>query len=103
MRAMRHSRVPRRRPRCLRNTGRWSLASLVASPFVSAGKLIGGVENHALLIDVLVAEIETQWNATTNRPLDVVAGRSHSRAASPSRFATSRRTTRIFRLSLALG
>src|SRR5262245_3207550 len=51
-----------------------SLASLVASPFVSAGKLIGAVENHALFIAPLVAEIETQWKATTNRPLEIVAG-----------------------------
>ena len=51
-----------------------SLASLVASPFVSAGKLIGGVENNALFIGALVTEIETQWKATTNRPLDIVAG-----------------------------
>jgi hypothetical protein len=51
-----------------------SLASLVASPFVSAGKLIGGVENHALFIGALVAEIETQWKATTNHPLEIVAG-----------------------------
>jgi 4-amino-4-deoxy-L-arabinose transferase-like glycosyltransferase len=51
-----------------------SLASLVASPFVSAGKLIGGVENHALFIGALVAQIETQWKATTNRPLEIVAG-----------------------------
>jgi hypothetical protein len=51
-----------------------SLASLAASPFVAAGKLIGGVENHALFNDALVAEIETQWKATTNRPLEIVAG-----------------------------
>jgi Dolichyl-phosphate-mannose-protein mannosyltransferase len=51
-----------------------SLASLVASPFVAAGKLIGGVENHALFIGPLVAEIETQWKGTTNRPLEIVAG-----------------------------
>jgi hypothetical protein len=51
-----------------------SLASLVASPFVSAGKLIGGVENNALFIGALVTEIETQWKSTTNQPLDIVAG-----------------------------
>src|SRR5262245_62770201 len=41
-----------------------SLASLLASPFVSAGKLLGGVEYHAFFICTLVYEIETHWQAT---------------------------------------
>ena len=51
-----------------------SILALLASPIVAAAKLYTGVENNAAYVPAAVAEVERQWQARTDRPLEILAG-----------------------------
>lgn len=51
-----------------------SVLALLASPIVAVAKLHTGVENDAAYVPAAVTEVERQWRARTNRPLEILAG-----------------------------
>lgn len=51
-----------------------SVSALVASPIVAAAKLMTGVENDATYVPAAAAAVEREWNAASNRPLEILAG-----------------------------
>jgi hypothetical protein len=51
-----------------------SVLALLASPIVAAAKLHTGVENDASHVPAAVAEVERQWRARTDRPLEILVG-----------------------------
>jgi hypothetical protein len=51
-----------------------SVLALLASPIVAAAKLASGVENDAAYVPAAVAAVEREWQAQTDRPLEILAG-----------------------------
>jgi 4-amino-4-deoxy-L-arabinose transferase-like glycosyltransferase len=48
--------------------------ALAASPIVAGAKFIVGVENDASYVPAAAAAVDREWQATTNRPLEILAG-----------------------------
>ncbi|MBI4365831.1 MAG: glycosyltransferase family 39 protein, partial [Deltaproteobacteria bacterium] len=51
-----------------------SVLALVASPIVAVAKLNSGVENDASYVPAATAAVEREWELTTDRPIEILAG-----------------------------